>query len=438
MANTKISQLTENTSPNWAEELVYAYNSTNWKMTLNTMKTFVQPDLSSYATVAQVQAKQDKLTSWVNIKTVNWNSILGTWDINTNSTYTEYDYSAMRWPCPAWYHIPQQSEWLVLYNTMVALWISTSNWDFSKYLKIPLWWYRAYNQSWAPTQNVWLGSFIGYSTATSTNTTTVFTIGASNVTYANTMYRAMWISIRPFKDTAVIPDNTWTELFDWSLVAQNAWIFHDTVNEIISISSNWVDWLTIADKNLWATVVWNYWDTPSASNSWYFYQWWNNNWFAGIWWSVTTSATQVDASTYWPWNYYSSNTFITNNRDWSNTQNDNLWWWVTWVVETTYDIYNNFQLVWTSITIWWKYIWWIAWDVLSWSYTLNTWNNSFVWQEHYLCIPTQTNNYSLTAWTWVNNPFNLTLPSSTKKACLVKFYCDSVSTMIISDCKIAS
>lgn len=41
MANTKISALTANTNPTWLEELVYAYNNANGKMTLNTMKAFV-------------------------------------------------------------------------------------------------------------------------------------------------------------------------------------------------------------------------------------------------------------------------------------------------------------------------------------------------------------------------------------------------------------
>lgn len=41
MANTKISALTANTNPNWSEEFVYAYNNANWKITLNTMKSFV-------------------------------------------------------------------------------------------------------------------------------------------------------------------------------------------------------------------------------------------------------------------------------------------------------------------------------------------------------------------------------------------------------------
>ena len=85
------------------------------------------------------------------------------------------------------------------------------------------------------------------------------------------------------------------------------------------------------DKNLWATTVWNSWDTLSEANCWKYYQRWNNYWFPRTW-TVTTSSTQVDASTYWPWNYYSSNTFIIYSWAWDSTGNGNLWWWVTWVV----------------------------------------------------------------------------------------------------------
>lgn len=70
MANTKISQLTANTNPNGWEELVYAYNNANGKMTLNTMKTFVWT------------GKQDTLVSWTNIKTINNQSILWAWNID--------------------------------------------------------------------------------------------------------------------------------------------------------------------------------------------------------------------------------------------------------------------------------------------------------------------------------------------------------------------
>lgn len=88
------------------------------------------------------------------------------------------------------------------------------------------------------------------------------------------------------------------------------------------------------DKNLWATTVWNSGDTLSEANCWKYYQRWNNYWFPRTW-TVTTSSTQVDASTYWPWNYYSSSTFITRSSSpyrWDTTDNWNLRWWVTWVV----------------------------------------------------------------------------------------------------------
>lgn len=69
MANTKISALTANTNPNWWEELVYAYNNANGKMTLNTMKTFANT------------WQQAELVSGTNIKTINGNSILWSWNL---------------------------------------------------------------------------------------------------------------------------------------------------------------------------------------------------------------------------------------------------------------------------------------------------------------------------------------------------------------------
>lgn len=69
MANTKISALTANTNPTWWEELVYAYNNANGKMTLNTMKTFANT------------WQQAELVSGTNIKTINGNSILWSWNL---------------------------------------------------------------------------------------------------------------------------------------------------------------------------------------------------------------------------------------------------------------------------------------------------------------------------------------------------------------------
>lgn len=102
-----------------------------------------------------------------------------------------------------------------------------------------------------------------------------------------------------------------------------AWIYHNEELWLISLSSDWTNWITIADKNLWATTAYSSWDTMSESNCWKFYQRWNNYWFPFTW-PTTTSPTQVNAQNYWPSNYYSSSTYITDTF-WDSSKNVNLW-----------------------------------------------------------------------------------------------------------------
>ena len=105
-----------------------------------------------------------------------------------------------------------------------------------------------------------------------------------------------------------------------------AWIYHDEVNGLISLSSDGNTWITIADKNLWATTVYNSWDTTSETNCWTFFQRWNNYGFPFTW-ATTTTTTKVNAWTYWPWNYYSGSTFIkVSNWNWDSSNNNNLRW----------------------------------------------------------------------------------------------------------------
>ena len=61
MANTKISALTALTTPTWGEEFVYAYNNANWKITLNTMKSFVW---WAWITTLNADANIWELTEW--------------------------------------------------------------------------------------------------------------------------------------------------------------------------------------------------------------------------------------------------------------------------------------------------------------------------------------------------------------------------------------
>lgn len=111
-----------------------------------------------------------------------------------------------------------------------------------------------------------------------------------------------------------------------------SWIYHNSDLWLISLSSDGSNRTTIADKNLGATTVYNSWDTLSEANCGKYYQRGNNYGFPRTW-SITTSTAQVNASSYWPWNYYNSSTFRTWNTTWDSSGNNNLRWWVTWTVE---------------------------------------------------------------------------------------------------------
>lgn len=98
------------------------------------------------------------------------------------------------------------------------------------------------------------------------------------------------------------------------------WIYWDENSWVISFQTSDGVGISIADKDLWATVVLGEWEL---------HQWGNNYWFAYGVDPVNTSSTLVDASAYWPWNYYSSSTFILASENWDSTVNNNLRWWTT-------------------------------------------------------------------------------------------------------------
>ena len=123
----------------------------------------------------------------------------------------------------------------------------------------------------------------------------------------------------------------WNDIVD-SLKAKgivNATITHDTVNgEITMTNGPWS--ITIADKNVGATQVYNDGDTISETNWWKFYQWWNNYWFPLTWTVQNTTSTKIDTTGYWPGNYYSSDLLcITKNTCRDDPVNYNLRWDIT-------------------------------------------------------------------------------------------------------------
>ncbi len=143
--------------------------------------------------------------------------------------------------------------------------------------------------------------------------------------------------------------------------------------QVITIT-NWTDTITILDRNLWSNKAWTGCEDSTRwtecmnwtedETYWYHFQWWNNHWFKPNFNNDDSfpkgeeaknyDVVNVDASSYWPWNYYSWSTFITdsswsNNDDWSVSRNDNLRWWsLTEMTDWVDDIRDADYLNWAD------------------------------------------------------------------------------------------
>lgn len=252
------------------------------------------------------------------------------------SIQTVDDYSAMRWPCPEWYHVPTHSNILSISNIFGNLWIRGSTW--AGYVSIPKSWY--YWISWGKEHvNDW--AYV-WTCKNSWAWDRSWVWNWQDWVPVSKVRNSMWIPVRPFKNIPIIPNNQWNVIYDWSSIANWAWIFHSPELWVFSLSWNGQDWITIADKNIWATTIYHTGDQISADNSWYYYQWWNNHWFSYNGW-FSTSNTKVDVSSYSP-SSYSNNVFITWNDSWMIEINKDLWGWETWVQQITNTIINTWVL----------------------------------------------------------------------------------------------
>lgn len=235
---------------------------------------------------------------------------------------TEEEQRATQWPSPKGFHVPLSTDRQAAYSAFTWLWLSW--WDnFRNYLKMPYAW--CLNQDNSSPSSRW---DIGFYWASNYYRDSRFAyqmyLRSSSINPTQADYRCGCYSLRCFKNYPVIPTSSWSKLY-WTSIAAG-WIFWSSTDWLISLSSNWTDWVTIMDKNLWATNVYNTWNTLSEANCGKYYQWWNCYWFAFAW-NVTRTSTQVNASTYWPWNYYSAPMFITW-YTWDSSDNRNLRWWV--------------------------------------------------------------------------------------------------------------
>jgi hypothetical protein len=135
-------------------------------------------------------------------------------------------------------------------------------------------------------------------------------------------------------------------------------------------------WYVIMDRNLWATATW--WiSCNSSSCRWNHYQWWNNYWFPSTSSPAYTpnSSSQASASGYWPWNYYNSWTFITQNQWWDSANNRNLWWW-QWDKESSNWTWTNEDRQWPCPD------WYHIPSTWEWKSLSTFWINSALWASN--------------------------------------------------------
>lgn len=257
-----------------------------------------------------------------------------------------------QWPCPDWYYIPSENDWNSLRNKLYQMGINTPTMNRVNYLLMPLMGHLD-KETWEPVGVDDNSSQWGYQTSSVyfpiTNTNSwcqVLWFRNANPTtdypYVWWAYRWDAYPIRPFKTETVIPDSTWTQLYDASTLGTGAWIYHNATLWLISIWDTSTAypryWMTIADKNLWATVAYHYGDTKSETNCGLYYQWGNNYGNPFTWASSTTTNLQETYDKNGSNSFY-YNKFVITSWDWSKLRNDKLWGALN-----TYAIENQFQV----------------------------------------------------------------------------------------------
>ena len=230
---------------------------------------------------------------------------------------------ATQWPAPDGFHVPLNTDRQAVYNIRKALWGWAYDWtNFWIALKLSFAGLRNLSNASVSSQGTY-GEYWA-SSLMSSDTAYVLTFYSAGIFPQDWSNSAGGFSVRCFKNSPAVPTSSWTKLYWTSIEA--GWIFWSSTDWLISLSSDWQTWITIQDKNLWATIVWNSGDTLSEANCGKYYQRWNNYWFAWTW-NILTSSVQVDASNYWPWNYYSNRRFRTSHGTWDTSGNWNLRWW---------------------------------------------------------------------------------------------------------------
>lgn len=120
-------------------------------------------------------------------------------------------FEAMQWPCPSWFHIPHYSDYYTIYQVLASL--TEWNTEFWIHLMMPPAWFIS---NWS-VQRVWTEWH--YWTVTDATTEiwaaawSLYTFWSNWSGVTTFSARKFWYSIRPFKNTVVLPDDIyWTKI----------------------------------------------------------------------------------------------------------------------------------------------------------------------------------------------------------------------------------
>ena len=162
-----------------------------------------------------------------------------------------------------------------------------------------------------------------------------------------------------------------------------AWIYHSSDLWLISISSDWENWTTFEDKNLWASTA-----GTTSSSYWDYYCWWSTS---NCNWQVTSSYTVQEDWSAWTQSIAKSWFHIPTTTEFTNLVS--LYQNLTWKT-TSADLQSDlmFPLAWQKLadntTISYAWTWWYMWA------KEKTWSNGYFFRIAQL----NTGNNSAKTW----------------------------------------